>query len=493
MNTKCTLLVLFFTFQLMAQDYLPVQLGQQSYYQTAGLENWDWGSCENGDCVLGIQIDSLNTSSDSVTYYFYKMLRQTDFGLCEADSWLGEKLVVYANGDHVYRNKMDNTILLKPSATLGTSWSLSELEDGAYVEATIVEKAEVEILGLLDSVCRIELMVKDSMGLMLEHELNETHIAVGQQIGFVETLNFYDFPETTSSTDLIGFSNDQDYGLVPPSFAEIFNFEVGTEFHYYQYSETEWIPIDRYTRYEIVTVLDKYVSTELDTFSYTLEVQVLNITDMSGESIRIDSSIYTYNQIYSKTKYGHLEALPYQIHAFDTDIYSFSELHLEEDEIIVTSQDYFFYEEPNCLSSVVGQGVFWERSYKPCLGNFFEEDRYSVYFREMVYYKKGEEEWGIPLDLNALDVDEYYLPESSFEVFPNPVETTMNIQSSSIQNDFITIELFDLSGQLLFQENRWFNGAAAIKIPSPYNGLGVLNIKTSEGIYTEKILFLKPK
>ncbi len=63
-----------------------------------------------------------------------------------------------------------------------------------------------------------------------------------------------------------------------------------------------------------------------------------------------------------------------------------------------------------------------------------------------MFYNKGEETWGNPLVLNAVQKIE---GRNHIKVFPNPVRNNLTISITGFQSPALTFTLFDLNGRVM--------------------------------------------
>ena len=69
--------------------------------------------------------------------------------------------------------------------------------------------------------------------------------------------------------------------------------------------------------------------------------------------------------------------------------------------------------------------------------------------RKLVYYKKGETVWGIPLTITGISNTEI---TREIIVFPNPAKDNITIKVGDINTGKLMFYLFDLSGRLIISE-----------------------------------------
>jgi hypothetical protein len=107
---------------------------------------------------------------------------------------------------------------------------------------------------------------------------------------------------------------------------------------------------------------------------------------------------------------------------------------------------------------------------------------YSGQITELVYYKKGDEEWGTP---NPVSVDEFKADKRNLILYPNPAKSTLKISTNDFENIFV--EIFDISGNLVMNKEI-ITVAKTIDISQLNAGLYLIKIKTGGSIVFRKLI-----
>ena len=76
------------------------------------------------------------------------------------------------------------------------------------------------------------------------------------------------------------------------------------------------------------------------------------------------------------------------------------------------------------------------------------------------------------------------------DVFPNPFEDNLTVKFNTLESQIITVQLYNLASQLLFNENfKVVKGSNSLKIsPKVATGTYLLVVKMKEGSVTIKIV-----
>ena len=400
-------------------------------------------------------------------------------------SWLGTHTIIQNNGNHLFFNRYGDTITCKPQANLTDNWMAFEWQNGNYIQATVLNITLETISTAVDSVKTIVFQVKDSLHQNISHLLNGFQIRISKNFGLVKSVNFYDFPNDTSSIYLIGHSN-----LNTPirniKYQDAYNFDIGDELHIESFGQN--IPTSVSFHYEIQRIIGKAIST--DTIIYNIERQQIHI-DRVFQNTGEDTT-YTMDTIVNIVPLNvsfQLDSLPFVIdtvkYTSTNTFYSLNHTKLSYsntyNRLVKTSAkigDYWLYP---CLKPVLD--IFpCDKNYIEGLGgNYFDCQSWgNIHRRELVFYKKNSGTWGTPININSL------IPTSisnlkrvqSISIFPNPTtnQITISTKNKVIASGQITI--FNSSGQEIlsiqethlnkksFDVNDWTTGIYFVKIQS---------------------------
>lgn len=150
---------------------------------------------------------------------------------CKHDfSWMGKKAIHRQNNDFQFLNRDDDTILIKPTLPVGSSWIFHRLSLSDYFEATIVSLDTMSFLGQLDSVKTIHFQYYLA-GVASSHPVNSQSIQISKNFGIISSFDFYYFPASITRYDLIGRKNP-DIGFAPHTAAEVFDHNINDVLRY---------------------------------------------------------------------------------------------------------------------------------------------------------------------------------------------------------------------------------------------------------------------
>jgi len=404
--------------------------------------------------VYCLRIDS--TFNDNNILYPFSDLHIIDWECYSitAGSWLSKYIMLDESGNTIFINGKNQPILIKNKAALNDRWTVFENEN-MKVEGQITSVSLKSVLTVADSVKTISFTVYDLDDMPVNHALNQISIEVGKHFGLVKTVNFYYFEHETDDylTHFNQFGEFNLIGIDEPQLGfqninlreQYYDFQVGDELHILDFDRPS-APSYSYER----KIIHRYISrTDYnDSIVYDYERKMSNYTrEFINGTVNENTaaSIDTLKQTIVK---GLL---------FDTEP---NEPYGEEgvckamivNNPLTTMYFYYYpfhYDYAGCLIPAVVDACGSLPTYYPGLGGpyysyceiWLNESAY-----ELVYYKKGDTEWGTPFDLK-LSIPEYK-KNTSFAIYPNPAINYISIKSASnpiVENS--VIEIYDIQGR----------------------------------------------
>lgn len=449
--------------------------------------------------IKALRIDSVKVGVDTVFYPFATIqeVSRNCFSPYKA-SWLGEKVVVKPDGTNLFFNRDGDTITLKTRARINESWIAFQRGDDFRVKATVQSVGLDTFLGLTDSLKTISLTVIDKSGNELSHPLNSLQLKVSKNYGFVKTLNFYLLPdievhdtqEKFECLSLVGLTNPN-AGVQNLTWFEAHDFQPGDELHVLE-ETSDWIEHagDRIGHAIINKAKYKY----LDRTDYADSIIYRFARKQSIETEYPDSTTLELFNDTLKTvvlSYPDFDKLPGEP-IFD-DIQPVISVHKMFHGSIISKNDPKFYEgfyssDSICWGMIVFDGCARSDTYFKGLGGPYYKCTYCCSQggeeRKLVYYKKGETEWGEKLVIT--DVPEVKT-NNNLEFFPNPANNFITISNPS-NTPIEKIELVDFSGKVVqtWRTNELRENKMNIQHIQP--GIYLLKATTEAGIKTGKLV-----
>lgn len=492
--TNVFFLFIIFSGSLFAQNFKTIYPGITSHFSYTDITS------PGKTFFNSISIDSVVSIATGDELYNFISLEKDSFGSCHfanRSTWIAGRIFQDATGAEYFLNSTGDTVFIFPQAAVNNTWHLFNYANGNYIEATVTNLSSQNFLGISDNVKTIQLNAKNSSGNNIPNIMNGKEIKISENYGFVQTLGFKNFPDDTSTFLLSGLSNPQagDINLIADS---IFNFNVNDEFHYHNHWQFQLQVQD--VHYEIRKILSKSFSVNNDTIFYLTD-RCWRHENYNNGNLTISSAHDTvlYSFIFSELSF--LNKFSFQLK--DTSVAGFLSydngyLNFYTDTSYVSrlkkvTHNYYYYDNfQQCFTPVIGFGVFPDIIYAPGIGEVYVSDESCVGFffscyDSLVYYKKGNEEWGNPLSCSALlSADEISTTSSQIKVFPNPTNGDKIIVTGIFQKP--SIELIDVFGKIL--KAKYFSSGNKIELDLSNLAKGLYFLKIVEGdkIFTTKII-----
>jgi hypothetical protein len=443
--------------------------------------------------IKALRIDSVKADADSVFYPFATIqeVSKNCFSPYKA-SWIGEKVVVKPDGINLFFNRDGDTIMLKTRARIKETWIAFQSADNFRVKATVQSIELVNFLGLADSVKTITLTVTDLNENTVNHALNKLKVKISKTYGFIETLNFYLFPDITvrypndrlEVYSLVGLTNPK-VGVQNLTWFEVNDFQVGDELHVQEHNLGDpyfFLPIREYDNRCIYKYLERTDYADSIVYRYARKQSI--------KTVYTDSTTF---ETYSDTLKSVVPANP----GFDKlpaepiiEDFSAYQLYMRNEEYrmkIDLSMTERYSGSGNCLSVITGEGCFYEKKFIDGLGGpYYNCGGYvgDSEERKLVYYKKGETEWGEKLVITGVtDIK----TGDDLKVFPNPADNYITISNPS-NIKIKKIELINFSGRIVQLWNATECAGNSLNIQHISPGIYLLKAETYAGIKTEKLV-----
>lgn len=419
-----------FTLSLFSQNYGLIRSDKTYNFSTTGVQVLS--SYVSSPVIQSIQIYSVVVEGTDSLFYNPQTLRhQEDYSYYECPirleaSWIGKHVQTQAEGMFLFFNQQDDTIRIHSQAEVGESWQVYEFENGNYMEATLMTNEPSTILGLTDSLKTARLQVKDSDGSDVGHSFNNKTIQWSKNYGLVKFYDMHLFPNATTPFDLVGQSNPE-LGVQNLTAKEIFDYEIGDEIHveykddnfgsnYFIHTLTKDVVLAKSYAADFSSVTYQYDRTELR-YEWNNVTGMADTTFFSGMYEETIDFTSFYNQGFSGINFqpnSALQGSPPTVLYYDDNGRAIKRFY---------SQIQMY--ELTCWGPVIGLGETPSSWVIQGLGGEYynrdevltgEEDH-----KELVYYHKGSEEWGNPINFDVLTtVPNSPQQTSQVQIAPNP-------------------------------------------------------------------------
>jgi len=487
-----TYFLAFVVFGASAQNFSPFQPNDTSYYQYRLITNILY-YLDQKTAVTSVYFDSTSVIPNAEEFFNYRQTDTLGTGCIDPVrlSFIGSKMIRTSTNDFVFLNNDGDSVFFPSGILLNGSWELYRYPNMNYLEATFDSITELSFLGITDSVKHLTLLTKSPAGTTVAGFYNGKTLQLSKNHGLISTYGFRNFPMDTTLYQLAGYSS-LTAGYKHLHAYKIFDFNIGDEFHYHNFWQVSIPSQDVY--YIVMQVLSKNSSVNGDTLIYEFARNYYHRNDSWGNTtITLINDTILQSIVFNH--YNFLSALPlsfnlvypgwpgshgYQLPFYDTTYFSRNR---------VFSEDFYHFQSPPDLYCYpVGLGIFPQRIYAEGLGEIYETDNTLVgRFDSLVYYKKGSEEWGNPLNwpvILSLEEDQYNLDE--IIISPNPFVDQLMISVDNI--GFPTdVKIYDISGRLLITQALQ-DGHNTINTHLFTEGIYVLFIKTPQKVICEKFI-----
>jgi hypothetical protein len=340
--------------------------------------------------------------------------------------------------------------------------------------------------------------------------LNGKTIKISNSLGIVQGLDFHLFPDDTVQLEIMGMENPN-VGMHRLTWSEVYDFQVGDEFHYEgEDQETCWgsTPPIRKKRIELVTdVQDGPDQRTVEFYVYYWQQTLEPIPNYTYITV---TSQGTISRVYSMIDSTVSRAMPNEAEA------TFTFQYYEDDTIALYypvsfdqhASGRFSISYANGYSYSLGPGVYgydnvnggW--SMLPTVSgaeyttNWFGtgigrtdwyhylDNSFDVCFEKeesLVYFKKGQMEWGVPISLSLITGIDVNDELRNTTVYPNPVRKGSNIFLGSTCNQ---LDVYDLTGKQIIKAK----DVRHMQTDNLKLGIYLLRINSESGVSTQKLV-----
>lgn len=253
---------------------------------------------------------------------------------------------------------------------------------------------------------------------------------------------------------------------------EVFDYEVGDEFHIRSSSHSAPPVVDRFT------VIEKRFSKSKDTVFYSIANNGYTY-DPWNVVARIDTQ---------KLFYTNLSSPIFNVQLKDWE----KELKLDRDSMVldtITTPDSTLCSTSKNAFHARTREFEHQRGYAKGLG-FIYDRSFGIngivdgYGRYMLYYKKGNETCGKPDLKNSIPKIQ---PELEIDVFPNPASETLYIAFDGNFNEPVNIDVLTMNGEILMTTSL-LTPTTQLSIENLATGTYLVKCKTSQTAHTELII-----
>jgi hypothetical protein len=467
-NLSCILLLnflLFNTLRTSAQNFKAVKTDASYYY-------YDSVSKE----IISARIDSTAISGSENQYFGMRQIRQTDYGcyIPNGASWLGDLVTENPNGVFKFivypfsPSDSADIFTINSQALIGNYWHFYNYHSiNEYVEAKVTQIIPATFIGISDTVKTISLQRKSASGQNINDPINSQKILLSKNYGLIRLPKFDEYRTTLKFFDLCGKTNPT-MGRTNLTFNEIFDFQVGDELHIKQHYSNYNYPTSITDDAIIHTIIEKIPSNSLDTLKY-------KVAECRYHSYSYGNEHYIYSYFndtivenYTKNNYislGFEPSEPYISNSISPEFLTSNGMGTASVDSMLfngvpwktTNQFGLLWHEgnPNCWQQATIDVCVPQLYYYSGLGGpyYYCWDFFSWYldYSQLVYYKKGSQTWGTPLNCETLLHTSLQDNPSkqSLNIFPNPTSGKITITVPQSFQMPCKLEIFDLTDRVI--------------------------------------------
>jgi hypothetical protein len=441
--------------------------------------------------VNSLRIDSVTFHADSILYPFTVIQQISDecYSVMKA-SWIGPKIIIEQTGVNYFFNSSNDTIILNTTAKLSDKWIAFRMADSLIIEATVIGHDTLSFLGVNDSVKTIGFQAYDKKMTPLNLDINNVHVLISQNYGFVKTLNFFSFPFQNSDAwqfmeehHLIGISHPK-MGFQNLTWMEVHDFQVGDEFHVLE--ENRYLG-DGYTVKSIYKYLER--NDYPDSIVYTYSLLKSRHSNLSfHQPYEFIDDVFK-EVIKPDAEFDKLPGEPNLGNGFASNN-SFMKNSTPFSKFTSWGFDYYVISNDSCWHQVhTDWHCLFVYEYIKGFGGPYYYCDHSVGKEErtLVYSKKGEISQGTPLVITGVPDTHEML---QIKIFPNPATGYVNVViANGIYSDY-SISLYDVQGRMVKSLNLEMRNAK-LDISEFVPGLYVVKIRDKEAIIKVEKLVIR--
>jgi len=414
-----------------------------------------------GNQTMGLKfqrVDSVHLNQQDSVFWFFPNFDMEDHHCIQphGPNWSGRKVIIRQNGDNVFFNRYNDSILIKTQAEPHNPWLAYDDSHSYKIFAEVLAHDTLSFLGVTDSVKTIGFQVYDMNNESVEHVLNDRRLKISMNYGLIKTFLFRDFPGYSANSgshieyDIKGISSPE-LGIQNLTWKDVFDdFHPGDERHVLH----EWC----YGGLE-----EENCGKRKSIFKYLHRVEYDDSVKYAVE--RIESLITTYQGDITGYNYTHDTITSVINYQPDNNFNKLSEEPIIQGDVIshnlqsvnhAMTKTLGLYDDlerisNDCWIEPISDVLYFNPEYMKGLGGpYYWASMWNDYtIRQLVFYKKGDQQWGSPLSI----VDETgiaVVDEPVISVFPNPA--TDHIRVKAGMGLPVLFEMIDLHGSVILTE-----------------------------------------
>ena len=414
--------------------------------------------------LRGYKYDSVKViGTDSAFYAPRVIIRNLSSPWACADTSNGPVLSMMIrkrpDGWFVFQDRNTDSIKFKSNANLNESWVCRPLPFNGLLKAKVTDIRTDSVIDTVDQVKEITFNAEYLNGTVYPHIINGVKIRLSKHYGFTKTIDWNLFPNDTLGWYLKGKGSPK-IGLQDFTVAECYDYQPGDIFHI----TTSISRLGVTVFYKTIKTILSRINLGSDTVVYISEICKVKTVSHPPPNVTkwmdtiTETIIYDDYELTSKINRIPDQFTPtYGTHRTASRYYKMEAGFNGHPSKVVALDDYCMN---GCWMEYCGETNYTQENFAKGLGRYYywhnEINGGSVDNQEesLVYYKKGDEEWGTPLAQNCqvlLGVEAKISPASmKITINPNPIRTIALIDSGQPRTSATSFyTLFDMMGRLV--------------------------------------------
>jgi hypothetical protein len=173
----------------------------QTPYELFNSKSEQFYSSSSSGSLKGLKPDSTKVMVGDSIYYHYRIHGTTNTCTnARKIAWIGSRTIRKGNGDWLFFNKLNDTILIKPYATNGTQWIYYRFTNGDYIKATmgaVIYATSYHTFS--DSIKTITFQCYNASNAPIANSYNNQILKIGRTQGLLSSGDYYNFPSNVAS------------------------------------------------------------------------------------------------------------------------------------------------------------------------------------------------------------------------------------------------------------------------------------------------------
>lgn len=394
---KIKLLVVMLALPLVnfAQDFRQIVTGGKTYYTD---------SVSSPGYLTGVAVDSVYPQGNADTIFLVnntarKIHNQPQYDV--TGGILGRKIIKKSNGWFYFFNARNDTVFIKTDALVNESWKFCRISDTSYLAAICTTIQTIPFLATTDTVKEFTIQAKNVTGSNIPNYFNGQTILLSRKYGLTRTFDLHQIPDTTCCYVLAGKTQPV-IGFQGITWQDVYNFDVGDEFHYFDRSNWGGTMSHFWTDTRTnSTILSKTLHPSQGTVTYSIKNCKFN-TGVNYGGYWTSESYDTTQATYPYTELPADPASPFLPELFHTsgtrDYETIGHQYPGRPDVGIILNYYTNFS--GSWYSTNPQYYYSKKGYAKGIGQVLNWTRWSQAgntdsnYIMLVYYKKGIETWG---------------------------------------------------------------------------------------------------